>query len=185
MTFWYALSAFVLLLTASGFLYHALSEGLEHEDDHLLSENLESLTAYMKKNPNDVGDLMQFVGETPKWYRTVSFWTRIMDGNQILAETPGMSQSLPPNLFPGGSSKNPNLTVHTGEGKPFRVLLTQADWPGYIRPRLQVQMAMDMSTDEDILRKFSKKLWRVLGFSLLACALVGYWIAQRGIRPVK
>jgi two-component system heavy metal sensor histidine kinase CusS len=190
MTLWYTLTAFLLVLTASGFLYSALSDGLAHEDDHLLSENFQSLTAYMKKNPDDLEDLKQFVGETPKWYRTTSFWTRILDGDKILTETPGMSQSLPPRLFVRGTPNEKNTnemnsTVLSQDGKPFRVLMTQGIWPGYIRPQVNVQMAMDTSPDEDILRKFGKKIWRVLGCSLLACALAGYWIAQRGIRPVR
>jgi two-component system heavy metal sensor histidine kinase CusS len=185
MTLWYTLSAFLLLLTASGFLYRALSDGLDHENDHLLSENFQSLTAYMKKNPDDLNDLQQFVGETPKWYRTTSFWTRILDGDKVLTETPGMSQTLPITLFSTGSPTSWNSTIHSQDGRPFRLLSAQGLWPGYIRPNVNVQMAIDMESDEDILRKFRKKLFKVLGFCLLACALVGYWIAHRGIRPVR
>jgi two-component system heavy metal sensor histidine kinase CusS len=43
MTLWYTLSAFALVLVASGFLYHALSDGLDHEDDDLLSQKLQNL----------------------------------------------------------------------------------------------------------------------------------------------
>src|SRR5579862_8965063 len=95
MTLWYALSTFALVLTASGFLYRALSDGLEHEDDILLSQNLQSLNAYMDISPNDMDDLQKFVGEKPKWYRTVAIGTRILDGDRILTETPGMSKDLP------------------------------------------------------------------------------------------
>jgi two-component system, OmpR family, heavy metal sensor histidine kinase CusS len=185
MTLWYALSAFAIVLTASGFLYRALSDGLAHENDILLSQNFQSLTAYMDKSPGDLYDLQQFVGEKPKWYRTTSFWTRLLDGDQILTETPGMSQSLPLRLFPQGSPKVWSSTVHSSEGVPFRVLSTQAVWPGYIHPNVTVQMAIDMGPDEKILKRFRKKLLTILAFSLLACALVGYWIAERGIRPVR
>jgi len=185
MTIWYALSAFVLVLTASGFLYRALSESLDHENDHLLSENLENLTAYMKKNPNDVEDLKQFVGETPKWYRTVSFWTRIMDGDLVLTETPGMSNSLPSTFVSAASKKEKNFTILSLEGQPFRVLLTQVEWPGYVHPTINVQMGLDLGADEKILKRFRKRLFIALGFSLFACALVGWWMAHRGIRPVK
>jgi two-component system heavy metal sensor histidine kinase CusS len=46
-------------------------------------------------------------------------------------------------------------------------------------------MAIDMDSDEAILEKFRAKLFLALGFSLLASALAGYWIAHRGIRPVR
>ncbi|HTC22228.1 MAG TPA: histidine kinase dimerization/phospho-acceptor domain-containing protein, partial [bacterium] len=185
MALWYALSAFALVVAASAFLYRALSNGLEHEDDILLSQNLQSLTAYMDMSPNDLDDLQKFVGEKPKWYRTVSFWTRVLDGGRILTETPGMSQSLPLRSVTAGSPDVQNLTVYSPLEQPFRVLSTKAFWPGYIHPNIDVQMAMDMSPDEKILKRFRKRLLITLGFSLLACALMGYWIAQRGIRPVK
>jgi two-component system heavy metal sensor histidine kinase CusS len=185
MTLWYGLSAFAIVVTASGFLYRALSNGLAHEDDILLSQDFQSLTAYMKKSPGDMYDLEQFAGEKPKWYRTTSFWTRISDGNQILTETPGMSQSLPPGLFQIGFPSGWSSTVQSQDGKPFRVLSIQGFWPGYVHPNVTVQMAMDMSPDEKILKRFRKRLWIALGFSLLACALAGHWIAQQGIRPVR
>lgn len=185
MTFWYTLSAFALVLTASGFLYHALSEGLAHEDDILLSQNLQSLTAYMNMSPNDLEDLQKFVGEKPKWYRTISFWTRVLDNGRILTETPGMSQYLPLRAEAEDSPNVPNLTVRSPQGRTFRVFSAKVFWPGYIHPNVQVQMAIDMNPDEEILRKFRNKLFKALGVSFLACALAGYWIAHRGIRPVR
>jgi two-component system heavy metal sensor histidine kinase CusS len=185
MTLWYALSAFALVFTASGFLYHALSDGLNHENDVLLSQNFQSLTSYMNKSPGDLYDLQQFVGQTPKWYRTTSFWTRILDGNQLLTETPGMSQSLPLTLFKQGSPKAWSSTLYSKNAVPFRVLSTQGVWPGYIHPNVTIQMAIDMSPDEKILKRFRKKLLIVLVCSLMAYAFTGYWIAQRGIQPVR
>lgn len=185
MTLWYALSAFALILTASGYLYSALSHSLEHQDDFQLSQKLQILTAYMKKNPGDQEDLQKFVGVYPFWYRTVSFCTRILDGEQTLTETPGMSQTLPIALFRRAVPGNSASTVRAQDGASFRVLTVQVPWEGFIHPSVTVQMAMDMSPDEALLSKFRKKLLRVVGFSFLACALGGYWIAHRGIRPVR
>ncbi len=185
MTLWYTLSAFALILTASGYLYSALSRSLERQDDLQLSQKLQILTAYMKKNPGDQEDLRKFVGVLPFWYRTVSFCTRILDGAQVLTETPGMSQTLPVQLFKQRSPGNPTSTVHSQEGGAFRVLVTQVPWEGFIHPAVTVQIAMDISPDGVILEKFRKKLLKVVGFSFLICALVGYWIANRGIRPVR
>ncbi len=186
MTLWYALSAFALVLTTSGFIYHALTDSLAHEDDVLLSENVKNLNALAKKSQGDLEDIQEFVGETPKWYREISFWTRILDSSgRVLTETPGMSQTLPLRLFLGGLPDDRNSTVRSGEGKPFRIRSSQEVWPGNAPARVTVQMAMDMSSDEIILRKFRAELMTIQCFSLLACALAGYWIAQRGIRPVR
>jgi two-component system heavy metal sensor histidine kinase CusS len=73
MTLWYALSAFALILMASGFLYRALSDGLDHEDDVLLSQKFQSLTTRLNDPTTDQNDLREFVGELPVWYRNTSF----------------------------------------------------------------------------------------------------------------
>jgi len=186
MTLWYTLSAFVLVLTASAFLYQALSDSLAHENDVLLSQKLQNLTNRMKDPRVDLNDLREFVGELPVWYRNTSFWTRILDGQgRLLTETPGMSGSLPIPSFKEGIPNGPNATVHSPEGRPFRVSSTQGLWLGQYPPKVTIQMAFDMGSDMALLERFRSKLFLALGFSLLACALAGYWIAHRGIQPLR
>ncbi len=185
MTLWYAFSAFTIVLTASAFLYRALSNSLIHEDNILLSQNLQSLGELLKVPSTDLKDLKEFTGEMPKWYRNNSFWVRLSDNSgRILAETPGMSQILPPNLFTTAAPDNLSLAARSPQGATFRVLSSQGLWLQH-PARITIQMAFDTGPDEFILGKFRKKLWIALGFSLLACALAGYWIALRGIRPVR
>ncbi len=186
MTVWYALSAFALVLMASAFLYRALSDGLDHEGDVLLSQKLQNLSVRMKDPTVDLDDLREFVGELPVWYRNTSFWTRILDSQgRLLTETPGMSQSLPLPLFKEGYPNGRNLKIHSQQGRTFRISSTQGLWMGHAPPDVTIQMAIDLGSDEAILEKFRAKLFLALGFSLLACALAGYWIAHRGIRPVR
>jgi len=186
MTLWYVFSAFAIVLTASGFLYRALSNSLIHEDNILLSENLKSFGELLKVPTTDLKDLKEFAGELPKWYRNNSFWVRLLDSSgRILAETPGMSQTLPSDLFTTAASDNLSLAARSPQGATFRVLSSQGFWPLQQHTHITIQMAFDTGPDEFILGKFRKKLWIALGFSLLACALAGYWIARRGIRPVR
>ncbi len=186
MTLWYALSAFAIVLAASGFLYRALSNSLIHEDNILLTQNLQSLGELLKVPTTDLKDLKEFAGELPKWYRNNSFWVRFSDrSGRILAETPGMSQTLPPGLFKTATPDNLSLAVSSRQGTPFRVLSSQGLWPVDHPAPIMIQMAFDASSDEFILNRFRKKILTALAFSLLACALAGYWIAHRGIRPVR
>jgi two-component system, OmpR family, heavy metal sensor histidine kinase CusS len=186
MTLLYSLSAFLMVLTASVFLHQALSHSLFHEDDELLSQKLQNLTVRLKDPTIDMNDLGEFVGALPVWYRNTSFWTRMLDNQgRLLVETPGMSGSLPIPLFKEANPNGGNSTVHSQDGRPFRISSAQGLWLGHVPPNVTIQMAFDLGPDEAILRKFRKKLLVVLGFALLACALGGYWIAQRGIRPVR
>jgi two-component system heavy metal sensor histidine kinase CusS len=47
-----------------------------------------------------------------------------------------------------------------------------------------IQVALDRTREEDLLAGYRRSLWLVLGLALLACALAGYRIARRGLRPV-
>jgi two-component system heavy metal sensor histidine kinase CusS len=183
---WYVFSAFAIILTASAFLYRALSNSLIHEDNILLSQNLQSLGKLLEVPTTDLKDLKEFAGELPKWYRNNSFWVRFSDiSGRILAETPGMSQTLPPDLFTAKAPDNLSLAVRSPQGTPFRVLSSQGLWPVNHPAPIKIQMAFDAGSDEFILNRFRKKILTALAFSLLACALAGYWIARRGIRPVR
>lgn len=186
MTLWYALSAFALVLTASAFLYHALSKSLVQDEDALLSEKLRNLTLRMVDPTSDLNDLREFVGELPMWYRNPSFWTRILDGQgRLLTETPGMAGSLPSALFKTDPSMKGNALVYSLAGRPFRALSATGLWMGHSPSRVSVQMAIDVAPDEAILVRFREELWTVLALAIVACALAGFWIANRGISPVR
>ncbi len=190
MTLWYGLSAFALVLMATGFLYHALSMGLAQEDDVLLTQNIQSVKALLRESPGELEDLQQAVGDRETSPRVPWLWTRILDASsRVVAETPGMSKKLPAGSFPAAVSAalSPGLSsvIDSPDRRSFRVLSAKGDWPGHSPPDVTVQMAIDMTSDEDILEKFGSKLLWLLVVSLGACALAGYWIAQRGIRPVR
>jgi two-component system heavy metal sensor histidine kinase CusS len=48
-----------------------------------------------------------------------------------------------------------------------------------------VQVALDRRQEEDLLAGYRRNLWLVLGGALIACAVGGYRIARRGVRPVE
>jgi two-component system heavy metal sensor histidine kinase CusS len=45
-------------------------------------------------------------------------------------------------------------------------------------------VALDRTYEDDLLAGYRRNLWIVLGTALVACAVVGYQIARRGLRPV-
>jgi two-component system heavy metal sensor histidine kinase CusS len=47
-----------------------------------------------------------------------------------------------------------------------------------------IQLAFDRTFEEELLAGYRRNLWLVLGIALVACALGGYHIARRGLRPV-
>src|SRR5438309_4326354 len=65
LTAWYAGSAFLLILGATGFLYWALIANLDREDDHLLAAKVHILRRALRDRPGNVAALRQEV----EWQR--------------------------------------------------------------------------------------------------------------------
>src|SRR5437763_16320718 len=81
LTAWYAGSAFLLILAATGFLYWALLTNLDREDDQYLADKVEILRAFMRDKPHDAAPLKQ----EAEWESAVSqhaqFAVRILEKN--------------------------------------------------------------------------------------------------------
>src|SRR5436309_15202027 len=53
LTAWYAGSAFALVLATSGFLYWALEQNLDREDDQSLRDQVQALRGVLQSGPSD------------------------------------------------------------------------------------------------------------------------------------
>ncbi|HXX95183.1 MAG TPA: heavy metal sensor histidine kinase, partial [Planctomycetota bacterium] len=67
---------------------------------------------------------------------------------------------------------------HRPGRKPFAILAAPA--PGHA-----IQVALDVSRGDQMLRRFRSSMFALLGVTLVLSALVGHRIARRGIRPVE
>ena len=191
LTAWYAGSAFALVLVATGFLYWALAASLDREDDASLADKVILLRALLRDRPDDAAGLRQEVEESA-WAASqrLPLWVRILDEEgRPLQETPGMGETLPPEAFPSpvGSGEEPGagVEVRPAAGRTFRVLAARASVRGSEGPGLLVQVALNRDQEERLLADYRNRLWLVLGVALVGCALAGYWIARRGLRPVN
>jgi two-component system heavy metal sensor histidine kinase CusS len=175
LTAWYAGSAFALVLAATGFLYWALAAHLDRQDDQFLVEKVHSLEAILRDRPRDTATLRREAQED-------RISARILDARAaVIVETFGMAESLPHDAFPGPApgGEYAAADVLGREGRSFRTL-TARDQAGRV-----IQVALDRSWDDELLAGYRRSLWLVLVVALVACALGGYRIAHRGIRPVR
>jgi two-component system heavy metal sensor histidine kinase CusS len=186
---WYAGSAFLLVLSATGFLYWVLAANLDREDDELLADKVHVLRMLLRDTPEGGAPLRQEVEWESAARRHVPFYVRILDADgRTLMETPGMGAELPaaafPGVRPGEAGPGEGAEVRSPAGRSFRVLVARAEAarPGG-RPWL-LQVAVDRSREEDLLAGYRAWLWLSLGLALVLCTLTGYGIARRGLRPV-
>jgi two-component system heavy metal sensor histidine kinase CusS len=185
LTAWYACSAFLLILAATGFLYWALVANLEREDDEFVEKKVQLLRKLLHDRANHAA-LRHEVGvdrpnlEAPQMYVRL----RRADGT-VQLETPGMDAELPPHVFPGPAAADappgPGTEIRTPTGKHFRILAASAATSA--GPRV-LQVAFDRTYEIALLAEYRAHLWLVLGAALVACALAGYHIARRGLRPL-
>jgi two-component system heavy metal sensor histidine kinase CusS len=179
LTAWYAGSAFLVVLGATGFLYWALTSNLDREDDEGLLDEARFLAAAWHDRPGDAVARQETEGLSAG-RRYAPLFVRVLDEEgRVVAETPGLGDALPPAAFPppAGGDTGRGVEVASPSGRSFRALAVRGG-PGVI------QVALDRTREEDLLAGYRRSLGLVLLLALGACALGGYRIARRGLRPL-
>ena len=142
----------------------------------------------MRERPEDTDGLREEVELESAARRYEQFYICLRDAHgEPLLMTPGMANQLDlPKLASlwarhGGAV----FPVRGINGKAFRVIVATAnlgDTPG--RP-ITVQVAVDVSQKEALLRRFRLWFWVTSAGMLVLFPLMGYQIARQGIRPVE
>ena len=190
MTAWYAGSALVLILAATGFLYWVLATSFDTEDRRTLANTVTDLRLLLRAS----GELRLPEVATPVPSHSLrqpqEIWVRIVDAEgRTLLESPGMDGELPVAVFPPlaqvEAGQDVNGEVATASGRLFQVLSARAlADPGHPDGRV-LQVAMDRAAEELLLVHYRERLWLVLVVSVVLCSAMGYVIARRGMRPIE
>src|SRR5438309_918761 len=95
LTAWYAGTAFLLILGATGFLYWVLGTNLDREDDQFLADKVHLLRKLLRERPDDLKSVEREAEEEWAARQYAQVFVRILDGNgRAVLETPGMSREL-------------------------------------------------------------------------------------------
>jgi len=190
MTAWYAGSALVLILAATGFLYWVLATSFDAEDRRTLANTVTDLRLLLRAS----GELRLPEAATPVPSHSLrqpqEIWVRIVDAEgRTLLESPGMDGELPAAVFPPlaqvEAGQDVNGEVATASDRLFQVLSARAlADPGHPDGRV-LQVAMDRAAEELLLVHYRERLWLVLVVSVVLCSAMGYVIARRGMRPIE
>jgi two-component system heavy metal sensor histidine kinase CusS len=181
LTVWYTASAFALVLGATGFLYWVLATNLDREDDESLADEVRVLGTALRDRPDDPAALRQEAERASATRPSAPLYVRVLNAEgRPVAETPGMADVLPPAVFPppGGADTEPAGADVRGPHGSFRVLAARAGATTF-------QVGMDRTREDELLTGYRRSLWLVLALALGACAVLGYQIARRGLRPLR
>ena len=169
LTAWYATAAFLLVAAAAFIQYRTLVTSLSEEDDQLLAERLDAVR----------GDPLAINASEPS-ARDVSVSSRLLDDAcRPVRPTP---PDLPPPVCPDGSHSDSVRfrSWRSSAGRLWRI----ASAPARGARQGWIEILLDRSKDESVLREYREELALVLGAALLASGLIGYGIARRGLRPL-
>ncbi|HLW82077.1 MAG TPA: heavy metal sensor histidine kinase [Candidatus Acidoferrales bacterium] len=190
LTIWYAISAFLLVILATGFLYWALVSNLNREDDQFLSDEVHVLRVLLADWPTSSAAVNREINSEWVTRQYAQVFARILDSRgQALIASRGMSTKFPPQRFPSATNSSTGLPrgmdMRSSTGERFRALATRVSVDSPSHREYTIQIALNRSREEDALSKYRWDLGIVLSVMLFLCVGFGYEIARRGISPVK
>lgn len=193
LSIWYAVSAFLILVTATGFLYFVLVGSFDREDNQYLFEKVRSLEILLRDRPPKGDTVVWEVEGESSAHPSIRVLSRVISATgNVIVETEGMSRELSRDIFPQPAKLDdlvPTGTeIRTTNGRTFRaasVHVPVASGEDARKPQYSLQVAIDLTYEKDLLAGYRQKLWIVLGLGLLASVLVGHRMAHRGLRPVN
>lgn len=115
------------------------------------------------------------------------YYVRIVDPEgRVLIETPGMGSVLPPKLFACPNIDRPNdITTNTRGGRYYLLRCDagkEATVPG---GRLIIQMGLDITDAENILKKTHRQLIALIIIGLVVATGVGIAVARKTLSPLQ
>ncbi|HLI77313.1 MAG TPA: heavy metal sensor histidine kinase [Acidobacteriaceae bacterium] len=184
----YASAGLVLVSLATFSLYLVLVSELNKSTDEFLKDKVNVVRTMLRERPEDTDGLREEVELESAARRYEQFYICLLDseGHQLLM-TPGMASELDLGRLRAQLAARNDATVSvTGrQGKAFRAVAARVVPGGAAQAPLTIQVAVDVSRKEELLRRFRLWFWLTSGGMLLLFPLVGYQIARQGIRPVE
>ncbi|MCL5745487.1 MAG: heavy metal sensor histidine kinase [Acidobacteria bacterium] len=186
---WYAGSAFLLLAVGTGFLYFVLARSFDRENTDYLTEKTRTLETLLRERPGEEATIRWEVEGESVAHPSIRVLSRVLAPNgSVLVQTSGMSDDLPPSVFPESRNLNSGdvqtKDVETRSGKTYRLMAANAARPGAAGP-YTLQVAIELTFEKDLLAGYRRQLWIVLVAGLVAAIWIGRRIAVRGLRPLN
>ena len=182
LTVWYALLSVVLIASAGSFLYSFLADRLLQEDDQWLVSRITEVRGILQLHSHDAvavkEEIYKAAATLPGSYLSV-FDSR---GVNVAGGTPpsfGQTDGPFAGSISGGGERGKNWTSAIGE--TYRLMSARAN----IGAGYTVQVAMNRTSEEEVLAAYRRILWLALSVSFAIAVVAGYLIARHSLRPVS
>ena len=189
LAWFYTLAASLILILASHFWYSWLVQSLERDDIEFLADRV-TIVGEILRLPDGHTILEQQVAFEGS-YSPINepHYTRVLDDGRTVLESPGMRLALPSAIFPVvdvidvDAPKVKRWRSHAG--RDYILMAAHAQFAKTAsRPPL-IQTAVDVSQEEAVIAGYRVRLLTLLVISIVAAAVAGRIVTQRGMRPVR
>ncbi len=185
----YALAGLLLVSLATFSLYIVLVSELDRSTDEFLKDKVNVVRTMLRERPEDTEGLHEEIELESASRRYEQFYISLLDeqGRSQLM-TPGMADQMDlPRLAARLAATHgaSGLAFQGRQGRSFRVIQTTVIPEGPSGRPVTIQVAVDISGKEELLRRFRLWFWLTFAGLLVLFPFVGYQIARQGIRPVE
>ena len=183
------LSFLLIFFLSASFLYWTLKDDLENKDAKFLVEGIFELRSIVQKNFYDWETIEKGIRGGPIAYKFTKYYRRILDEKgHILAEKIGMSEIIPPRVFPEPIVIEPDELGEkwkSKEGKTFLMMSTWTETGSAKKNKYILQMAVDISKDENLMNDYRDTIIWVFLIGILSSCGINIVVARIGMRPLK
>lgn len=162
----FALSTLAVVGLLAFFMDVALRRSFEAEDAMVLVAQADALAR--------PGGTRRLPGGDPERRPEKADWRLLDEQGQVRVQSAGMAK-LPGIPWPA-EARSP-LEIKAANGERFSVLVRAL-------PEGTLQLAMDRSHEQALVAGFRRSLGIAVGLAALLAAVLGRWVAKRGLRPL-
>ena len=175
LVFRFTLAAALLLCCGLVVLYLIVVRHAFEEDNVFLADKIFAIRADLSNagGPEALREQLKLLPDT----KNITYWIRVLDSTgAVIAETPGMNEILPLNLFQQAGPKD-----YRTRGRLFSLVAThsQANGRSYT-----IQVGQDRTADVQFTQEFGALLAVVLVIGIVLSALIAATVIKRGLRPL-
>ena len=180
----FTFAAAAMLLFAMGAAYWVVVQHVDHDNDRYLTDKMAALRADIAADagPESLGRELQIIRAADKAYAV-----RVLnDQGQVVAESPGMRELLPIEVFPHTLSvrgQRPATTIYQAtNGRTFALVTSRTEIG---KQWLTLQLAQKRTHDERFAGRYAVLLAGMAGCAIITCAGVAFLVTRRVLRPLR
>ena len=185
----YAVVTIMVLFATSVSLHWILAKNLENSDEVFLQNEISSIGNILKLHIGDWNALSQELVWAPESQNDTYYARVILPSGRVVIQTPKMDTKFPEKVWPIASPKTRAISPAVlFENKNGEIYLLMSQWIHVANAQHQaflVQVALNVSRDQSLLLIYGHDLIVVSLIALFFSLLFSYWVAKRGLSPLR